>query len=392
MLAIIASLRLEIAIPLPEKDEDAAGLLMMAIASILTFSGLFAVIGSVFPSIFSTSLDEVQLRVLVWAVPIGAMVTSAYSVLQYWTTRKRLYRRSSNVRIFQATIETGSQIGTGTFGMGALGLIGGQVIGRVVAVFSLAIPAYKDVIQFRSLATWEHFRSLAHTYRRFPLLSTPDSLINISGLQASIILIAAFVDTASAGMLFMAFKILQLPIGLVANAISQVYLTELPAQIRRGSDSAMTTQLMKDLADFAVGPIIFVAITAEIFLGLFLGEQWHMAGRLMIWMLPWMALLMLVSPISVILHAKNLSHISLWVNCFGLVIRCTPILILGWNDLSRYIPEVFSICSALFYLVRLSVCMRFANVNPRDIFLRRKSILIYSAWIIPSVSLILLFS
>lgn len=392
MLAIVASLRLEIALPLPETDVDAAGILIIAIISILTFSGFLAIAGSLFPAIYSQSLGTEKLGLLTWAVPTGVLVTSTYSVLQYWASRKRRYKITANVRVAQSAIETSAQIGSGFYALGGLGLIGGQIAGRLVAVFFLAISTYRDVAPARSLITRKRIKFLAHHYRRFPLLSTPDALINSSGLQAAIILIAVFVDAAAAGILFLAIRILQLPIGLLANAISQVYLTELPKHIREGNDSFLTAQVLKNLIDYAVGPILFIAITANIFLDFFLGEQWGMAGWIMTWMTPWMILLMLVSPISIILQAKDMSHVSLVVNCLGFAMRCVPIAILGWQGLGTYIPEVFAICSALFYLIRLFICMSFANVSAAEVFCRRKSIFIFLAWLTTSVVLRLIFS
>lgn len=381
ILAILASLRIEIAIPLPEKDEEAASLLILATGSIILLTVLITGLGLAFPEIYSKHPNIHVLDTLIWAVPLGTFATSTYSILQYWATRKKRYRATANIRIYQSVIESTSQISTGISGLGGTGLIGSQIVGRIIAVFFLAKSTILDIKSIASPISWNNCISLAYKYRRFPLISTPDALINSASLHVPIILISIYVDPATAGILFMALKLLQLPIGLLANAISQVYLTELPSYIRDNKDSVMTRQVIKDLADFAIGPIIFVTLTADTFIGYFLGGKWIEVGELMTWMAPWMISLMLVSPISVIFHAKNFPHISLLTNCFGLLIRTTPIVILNRLGLSDYIILVFILMSTLYYLIRLYFCTRFADASIMEAFIRGRTILILTAWL-----------
>lgn len=76
---------------------------------------------------------------------------------------------------------------------------------------------------------------------------------------------------------------MQAPIGLIGNAVSQVYLSHASTEHRKGNLPAFTSQMLIGLMKTGVDPLIIMGITAPITFPLVFGEKWHRAGELVSW-------------------------------------------------------------------------------------------------------------
>lgn len=93
----------------------------------------------------------------------------------------------------------GTQLPSGWFGIAPFGLILGQMISSGAGVCSLAYSATAtNKLVFKSI-NLRSMRQQIKRYERFPKYSTFDSLINSSGMQIPLILIAALASGPEAG-------------------------------------------------------------------------------------------------------------------------------------------------------------------------------------------------
>src|SRR5690606_18487778 len=87
MVSVIACLRLEVAIPLPEKDIDAANLLTLALLLSVIVSLTFGAALWLNTERFIGWVGQPALAPYLWLLPIGVWCASSYAALQYWCSR-----------------------------------------------------------------------------------------------------------------------------------------------------------------------------------------------------------------------------------------------------------------------------------------------------------------
>lgn len=293
----VASLRLDMTIMLPERDDDAR-----RIASIATISNI-AVAASA--SLLALLLHDVVLRIydsaaLATWLPLAGLTiffVAQVNVLQYWFNRKTDYRTISVNRVQQMIGSAGGQVLFGALGMRSLlGLQLGTLLGQAFAFVNLRRKS-RDLMHEVSEETPSR-RELVRRYRKMPLLNLPNALIDGIRLNG-IPLLIGLVALGAVGQFNMAWRILQAPIGLINSAISQVFFQKL-ARVQPGDMYRLVRATMIRSLLIATVPFGLIYLTAPWLFLLLLGPQWDMAGDIARALTPWLAMQLVTSPISTV--------------------------------------------------------------------------------------------
>lgn len=320
--SVAICLRLEIAIPLPERDEDAANLFALAMGSCTLFSALCSVLLWKFSDEFITLLNQPTLRPYVWMLPLGIWLSGTYSAIQFWSTRKKRFPAIAKTRMSQNLGSVVTQIGFGLFGaLGAVGLLVGQLVSFGSGLLKLALFAWNNDEEAKNAIHSVTMKRVLKDYGRYPKYSTFEALANIAAIQVPIIMIGAVAIRPEAGFLLLAMKAAAIPMGLIGGAISQVYLSQAPLEKREGRLSVFTLNILDKLIKIGVGPLIFIGIASPVLIPLVFGKDWERAGVMISWMTPWFVAQFLVSPISMALHVTGHQGLAMINQFFGLIVR-----------------------------------------------------------------------
>ncbi|WP_082818074.1 lipopolysaccharide biosynthesis protein [Variovorax boronicumulans] len=362
IISVAACLRFEIAIPIPLKDRDAINLLTLALGSSVTISLLIALPIAIFPQKIAIFFSSPQLEAYLWLLPVGVWLSSSYSALQFWATRKKKFGLISRTRISQAIGGVGSQVALGLLGLTSLGLVLGQLINNCAGIFGLAREAYKvDRMLLRAIRKRELTR-IFKEYERFPKYSTFESLANSAGIHLPIILIAGLSIAGEAGYLMLASRIMAAPLTLIGGAVSQVYLSQAPDELRNGNLGAFTAKVLSGLMKTGVGPLVFIGITSPILFPIVFGKNWQRAGEMVAWMTPWLIFQFLSSPLSMALHVTKNQRLALGVQLGGLFIRVGSVLLAAYW-LKNFVFEFYAISGLVFYLAYVLVIGRTSKIR-----------------------------
>jgi lipopolysaccharide exporter len=304
VLLVLASLRFEAAIPLPEDDRVAGALLAMSLLTLVGVTVVVAALVWLTGDALVTRANVPALRPYLWLLPIGLAGGGAFQALSYWAIRRHAFARIARAKASQGVGQVAAQIGFGVLGAGAPGLLVGDVIGRVAGGGGLIVQALRD--QAFTGLTRRSLAEAATRYRRFPLLLTVSGLFNVGSLQLPSILFAAGFGAAAAGLYALSYKILVLPTMLVAQAVGQVFLSRAAAV---ASDPARLRSLCERtaLGLFAGGlPAFFtLAIAGPRLFSTIMGPQWEQAGSYAQVLAPWFALWLVSNPLSGILSVRE---------------------------------------------------------------------------------------
>lgn len=360
--SVSACLRLDIAIPIPEHDTDAANLLAISLISSASISLLAGVFVFLFPHEIARLTAQPELIHYLWLLPFGIALSSSYSALQFWATRKKRFSTIASSRLEQSISGASTQIGFGWIGYTPLGLVLGQILSSGAGIIRLGRSAFsQDQVTFKSISLSE-MRRLFKAYDNFPKYSTLDALANTIGIQLPIIIIASVALGSEAGCLMLAMKVLQAPLGLLGSAIAQVYLARGPSEHREGNLAEFTSKTLNGLIKSGAGPLIFAGIVAPDIFSLVFGEEWRRAGVLAAWMTPWIVFQFISSPISMVMHIVNRQRLMLGLTLWGLFLRVGSVAAAVYLD-SAYVSECYALSGAVFYIVCFRVFTAQAGVG-----------------------------
>ena len=350
-ISVIACLRLDIAIPVAQSDDQAVHLLALALSCATGVALLLLTATSVAPTLWAGLIGAPEIGRHFWLVALGVFVAATYSALQFWAVRARRFTEIARTRASQAFVGTTCMLCLGWMGLSPLGLL----FGTLLTVgggggYLLWQTLRRDQIALKSV-TARGMRATFASFKRYASLSAPEALANIAGIQMPIVIIAASAD-GEAGQLFLAMQIMSAPIVVVGFSISQVYASRLPEAQADGTLASLTQQLLKGLAVMGVLPLCALGFLAPFVMVAIFGPDWELSGTIMALMVPWMVLQFLSSPISFVMMStdRQLSMFALTV--FGGLLRIAAVAYAVQNGFDL-ISIAYIASSATFYLICL---------------------------------------
>jgi O-antigen/teichoic acid export membrane protein len=239
IIGTLAPGRLELAIPLPERDREGMGLTQMALLSSAVIAGLVAVVVAAAGPNIAASFGQPDLMPWMWLVPLGVLALGCFQTLNQLALREQRYRAVARRNVMQGVTTVAAQLLFSLSTLKSGGLAGGFVLGQGVGAGSLAMGARLGGRTAREALSLRLWSGLLSRYRRFPLLLGPAGLLNVSGLQLPVVLIAYWYGPEVAGWLGLTQRVLTLPVSLVGTAVAQVYLSHIARSTRTDPERSL---------------------------------------------------------------------------------------------------------------------------------------------------------
>jgi len=373
VISVAATLRFELAIPIPEDDAEAINILFLGGVSSLSIAMIIGFLVSLFSAEFSLLFGKPSLQYYLWVLPIGVFFAGCYSALQFWASRKKRFSDVAKTKVQQAIGAATVQLLFGVFASSPLGLILGQTINNGAGAVGLAQKsnsADKALLKAVNLRTmFELFKK----YNRFPKYSMLEGLANNAAIQVPVIIIASLAAGPEAGYLLLAMQLMQAPISLVGSAVSQVYMSKAPEMQRAGDLAGFTSDTLLGLIKVGVIPLVIAGAVAPYAFPFVFGEQWHRAGEIILYMVPWITMQLLASPISMALHITNNQPAAMLLQFSGLILRVGAVTVSAlW--FKNILTEVYAVTGFVFYAIYLIVVMRVTQVKVWELLCRVKFI------------------
>lgn len=367
IISVAACLRLDIAIPMPERDSVAFDLLVLALGSTLVVSSVLGAIVLITPSWVAETIGRPELEPYLWLLPIGILLAGSYSTLQNWFIREKQFPLIARSRIVQSAASVGTQIGMAGLASAPIGLLVGYLLNTGSACVGLG---YRFLHQERQKQNAQglnrtRLKQAWIAYSRFPKYSTWEALCNSAAIQAPVIMIAALAAGSEAGYLLLAMSVIQAPMSLFGTAIGQVYFSRAPQEYRNGRLGKFTAEILGGLIKAGVGPLLVVGILSPIFFGPLFGEGWGRAGVLVAWMTPWFIMQFLASPISMALHVTGHQRTVFALQFLGLVFRVLIVWVAAKLP-NGPVSEAYAVSGVFFYLVYFGLILRCVKTSRKE--------------------------
>lgn len=385
LVSVIASLRYEFAIPLPDDDNEAAALLVLSLVMVLIVAALSAITVFLCRDMIAQMLNTPGLADYLYLVPLGTLFVGTYNVLYYWAIRMKEFTPLAKTRISQSVASVAIQLVGAP--LGSIALLLGQIAGYATGLFSLSLRLLRSHWSVITSVKLSNVIYVARRHKKFPLFSIWTALFNTAGVQLPAILFAALFSPADAGIYMLANRVLTMPMQLLSPAIANVFFSDAAQAYREDKLESLVTNIHSRLAHIGMPPMLVLLIAGpDIFKQIF-GPEWREAGVFAQWLVPWLYLVFITSPLSPIFGVLDKLAASMAFEGILLVVRMAAILAGAWLGDIMLAVAFFALGSAVCWLANLVWLIRLSGNRWTDIWHPALSAL---TWAVALVSPIIL--
>lgn len=283
LLATVAALGYPTAIVLPKSDSDAEGIVKLSIYTAIVFSLLTAVLFYFYGNGLLRLLNAEVLSPFSYLVPIAVFVSVIGVVLSQWLIRKKEYKLSAKYAVFASILLNVVKSGGGFFSPSAIVLISanitGGLAGTILTYFGWRKVAVEQPHTPHNAQSKATLAELAIRHRDFPLLRTPQSLINALSQSLPILLLASYFGAASAGHYSIALSVLGVPATLIGGAVMSVFYPRINDAIQKGENARhLIVKVTLGMVLTGALPFLLIMISGPGLFAFVFGEQWRKAG------------------------------------------------------------------------------------------------------------------
>lgn len=347
LFSVVASLRYELAIPLPENDSEAANVVKLSLLLVLLTSLSSWLIVVFVGDQIATALGVPKLSSYFWLLPLGVILSGNYKVLSHWAVRKKHFGDIAQTRITQAIATLAIQL-TG-YKLGGVALICGQAAGQGVGVVRLSRLALTNR-KFRYW-DWKGIYKVSMRYKDFPVFSVWSALFYTAGRHIPSVMFAALFGVAAAGWYALAHRVVAMPMSVIGNSVGKVFFSSAAEASRNAELGRLFVAVHKILSEIAMPiTILLLLLGPDLFATLF-GNNWKEAGDLAKYLAPWLYMVFVASPLSPIFSVLERERTALIFQS-GLFLGRVLAIYLGYLVFEDFYLTViaYSSISAIFWM------------------------------------------
>lgn len=270
VLGVIANARYELAIVLPEKEEDAINLVALGllIACALSFIAFIFIV--FFGSKISILIGSKDIWWL-YLIPLSLILSGLYNVLNYYNIRVKAYKDISISNVYKGIMLAGSQIIFGLLSLNKFGLILGQFLSQLFANIRLV----KNVWGGRGMINLESMKRNAKRFSDFPKYSVWGVFSNSLAYNSIQLVIPIIYNLTTLGYYSIVQKLLGIPSNLIGTSVGQVYFQEANKEKQLSNKCSFTfVKTLKKLLIISISMFVPLYFLCELLFKWFLGEGW----------------------------------------------------------------------------------------------------------------------
>ncbi|WP_194439043.1 lipopolysaccharide biosynthesis protein [Vibrio fluminensis] len=288
---LLASLRYDVAIPLPEEDDEAVSIVALSLIIVLTVSILAFFVVFFWGKDIAELLQFPELERYILLLPIGLLIAGAYNVLTQWNVRQKKFGLIASTKLRQAVVTIAIQLMA--FKWNGLALILSQISSNSAGVTRLSRPNFQGIC-------FDKILNVAMRYRRFPKYSAPAGLARVAGVELPALLLAASFNPAAAGLYALTNRVLGVPANVLGSAVSQVFTSNAAEAYRSGKLGDLVRKLYSQMSVIGLPFMLILMLIGPDLFGFIFGETWRQSGEFARWMAPWLYLVFVSSPITTV--------------------------------------------------------------------------------------------
>jgi lipopolysaccharide exporter len=384
----VICLRYELAIMLPDSDEEAANVFGLCMIFVLLISLLSVPLLILSQQFLVQILNVPALGPYFLFIPMSLFLTGAFFALNYWNTRTKQFKRLAIARVMSSSSVTGTQLGMGSIGYASGGvLIGATIIGQLVSTFVLTFQIMKDHTHFfKKNITLDGMVAVLKRFSNFPKYDLWSALLcSISG-SLPVFIFSIYFNSTVLGYYSLALMVLMLPMSLIGSAIGQVFFQK-AAEAKNISQTKLTESvetILKPLIVLSVFPTIILALIGPEIFGIIFGVKWLEAGNYVRYLSFWICIVFIYAPLCTLINIFLKQKINLFFNTLDLICRSVALIIGALMGDVLVAIILFSAAGVIVNLIPFIYIHKLADVS------LGKTAKIFSKYIVLSIPFIII--
>lgn len=347
LFSIIGSFKFELAIVIPNSERESSAVLSLSLVFLLITTVFYGLGFFIFGEWILGKLNAEILNPYLFVIVIGIGLAGFKNILHFLLVRKELFGLMAKNDVILAGSSQTCKIACGLVSPSFMGLVISHIAGLLLYVFLVVrrVPLRMD-------ADWEDFKYAFSKHKKFFLYNTPTVLLNTFSLHLPVLLIGRFHGAEAVGYYVLAARLLDTPMGMIGNAVGQVYYQSASDAYQRGTDGLVRlfSQTVTALSILGLFLIIMAYFFSDLVIPLLFGQEWGISIVLLKIMLLWKFFGFVMAPISLSFSVVGKQSIELIVNAiFSTGFRLTAMLLFNDTLFEQLIALSASAC--VYYIV-----------------------------------------
>jgi O-antigen/teichoic acid export membrane protein len=365
VLSVLATLRYELAIVLPKRNEDAQGLARLATMTAVALT----VVSTLLALLMWPWIGQIEsmrgLGLWLLAVPPITLVFTLGQIGSALANRHLEYANIARAGVLQQAVAAAAMLSAGLANGSVLGLVGGRLAGH--ASFLIAVRGrLREAFRLHPETSWNWagMRRVARAYRRFPLFNAPYSLISTVSRDFPVLALVAFHEVAGAGLFGAARAILMAPGTFLTSALGAVFYREAASHCGTPQFQALMLSLLRAAAFALIPGFAFLALWGPDFFAFILGERWREAGSFAAVLAVPMGLASVTSWPERLFEVRGRQDLSFAIQVvFDTLTVGAVCLTLWWNGSAFEAIWMFAMVQTAYHLCFLAALCRLADIS-----------------------------
>lgn len=355
ILGIISCGKYDIAIMLPKKKIDSINIVAICFTIASIFSLLTLLILFLIKDLLFDLTRSELFKTYYWIIPLSILLYAFNQTILVWYNRNKQYNYISENNLLKSSSNSLT-----TIILGFKNISTGLIIGNILSLLITSLFNFFDLIKSVdfSLINKKNMRSNFFTYIKFLKYSTTSNLFNSLTSLGMTPLIVLFFGVKTAGLYFLAEKLIAIPISLITSSIAQVYFQKATTLFNSNKKNLLdlTIKVQKQLF-LILAPLLFLISIFGENLFYILGENWSSAGKMIKYFSIYILFKNIYSPISTLGDILGKQKLLLIFNISLFLFQISSFYLLNnYNEI--YIPLLVSSFFGATHYVLLSLYMR----------------------------------
>lgn len=349
IVTVLMTFRYSQTINIPNNDIVAINIFALSIFIATSFTTIITIIILIFGNTLIKIIGISQSRsAYLFYIPLSSFLFSIYEIINFWLIRKKEFKLSALNKIYRRLSEGLINLSFGVKGI-YYGLIAGDIFGNIVNVVSglNRLKNYRPILKYVSKKRMFY---VAKRFSDMPKYNLLPQLLNSMCIFLPAIFINKLYSSQIAGYFNLTMLVLNIPIVLIGNSISEV-LTQRLSEKRNKKLTVKREikKIVKVLAIVSLLMIIIITISGSWLFTFVFGSQWQISGqyaKIFVWA---SAFRLVASPLNIIFVIfEKVKAFAFWQICY--FIFTLFLVFFGFLSFEHFLILI-SLINAVFYTI-----------------------------------------
>lgn len=297
MLAIVSTLRFELALILPKDDGEALGLMKISFLVLTSLSLITGLVVFFFSDLISELSGNKGLGAIIVWLPFLLFLSGLYKVLQNFAIRKDRFALLSSNRVLASASNHGGKAFLGFSLPTAMGLTIGHFLGLIAPIIHFMGSGRVRHAMIKALQ--QPIKGLWKNYRDFPTINTSHALADELKNLAMFTIISVYYGEVMLGLFGLMIRYLRIPVDLLGGSLGSVFMQTASNRLNESRPIAeLVRQIVVSLFLIGILPFGVIFFFGDGLFSWYFGNTWETAGKYASIISPWLFISFIVSPIS----------------------------------------------------------------------------------------------